>query len=228
MYWLGLIIFIFFFFASSLRGAVFLQSAECIVELAIVAAFVTAEEVRVTVSVAEREECAQSLAGRIFAGVRGALAASFIGEADGFEGPDAKEPPVGDGHLFDEEVLDIVLGIVFGVERVEKRGEASAGFVGEKDGLEEEGLAAGVTASGFGGVGTVGGMFAIGDWHTKRIIREGCKGKYVKLLILLKKSVELRFIHLLAEEENTKVLLMLSGCFFNGATQMYEGDWGGL
>ena len=63
----------------------FRQSTESVVELAIVAAFVAAEEVGMTVGVADCEECTEGLGGRIFAGVRIALAASFVGEARGFE-----------------------------------------------------------------------------------------------------------------------------------------------
>ena len=73
---------------------------------------------------------------------------------------------MGDCHLFDEEEFDIVLWIVVGIEGIEERGEASAGFVREKDGLKEEGLAPGVTASGSGGVDAVGGALAVGDGHT--------------------------------------------------------------
>ncbi len=166
------------------------QGSEGIVELAVVAAFVAAEQIAVAVSVAYREECAERLARRIFFGVRRALTTRLVGEAGGFERPDAEEAPVGHSHFFDEDLLDVVGGFVFGGEGVEESGEAGAGFVGEENGIEEEGLAAGVTAAGFGGVGAVGGEFAVGEWHTRRIIREGCKGKYVKLLILLEKSVE--------------------------------------
>jgi hypothetical protein len=185
----------------------FFQGAEGVVELAIIATLVTAEEVGMAVGVAEGEKRAQSLAGWIFAGVRIALSAGFVDEAGGFERPDAKKAPVGDCHLFDEEELDVVLRVVLGIEGIAESGEASAGFVGEKDGLEEEGFAAGVTASGSGGVGAVGGEFAVGDWHTRRIIRDGRKGKYVKLLILFRKIVE--------QGLDCQPL----GCFFNGPVE---------
>jgi hypothetical protein len=143
----------------------FFEGSEGVVELAVVAAFVAAEEVGMAVSVAQDEEGAEGLAGRVLGGMGFALAGCFVGEAGGFEGPDAEEAPVGDGHFFDEDLLDAVFGLVFGGEGVEERAEAAGGFVGEEDGADEEGFAARV-AAGFGGVGAVGGEFAVGEWHT--------------------------------------------------------------
>ena len=96
---------------------------------------------------------------------------------------------MGYGHFFDEDLLDVVFGFVFGGEGVEESGEASAGFVGEEDCVEEEGFAASVTAARFGGVGAVGGELAIGEWHTVGIIREWSRGSGVMLLDLLEKNL---------------------------------------
>lgn len=63
----------------------FFQGPEGVVELAIIAAFVAAEEVAVTVGIAQGVECAQGMGGRIFSGVGFALTARFVGEAGGFE-----------------------------------------------------------------------------------------------------------------------------------------------
>jgi len=64
---------------------VFFQGPEGVVELAIVTAFVAAEEVAVTVGVAQDVECAQGVGGRVLRGMGFALTNGFVGEAGGFE-----------------------------------------------------------------------------------------------------------------------------------------------
>jgi hypothetical protein len=53
--------------------------------------------------------------------------------------------------------------------------------------LEEEGFAAGVTAAGFGGVGAVGGEFAVGKWHTLGDYTGWVQGQICQVIDLIEK-----------------------------------------
>jgi hypothetical protein len=156
------------------------------VELAVIAAFVTAEEVGVAVGIAQRVKSEQGMGGRILLRVGSCLPPGLKDEASCFERPDAEEAPVCDRHFLNEEAFGVVLGLVFVVEGREEIAESAAGFVVGDDGGGEERFAARVAgilfalrrfgAGGFSGVCAVSREFAIRDWHTMKDYTGGVKG----------------------------------------------------
>jgi hypothetical protein len=68
-------------------------------------------------------------------------ARQLVGEQAGFDGPNAAQPPAGDGHGLDQVHLDVVGGAELLDVGVEEDLELLAGFAGEQDGFGGETVA---------------------------------------------------------------------------------------
>jgi len=73
---------------------------------------------------------------RRFGGKAVGLTTDLLGDRSGVDGPEPALTPLRDGHLFDEDPLGG--GFVFGVERVEERGETLGGLAFDEDGVGEK------------------------------------------------------------------------------------------
>lgn len=95
---------------------------------------------------------------KFFVDVFGATC-ELVGEQAGFDGPDAAQPPAGDGHGLDQIHLDRAGGVELLDVGVEEELELFVGFGGEQDGLGGEAVAeavAGRLGSAFRGGGAAG------------------------------------------------------------------------